>query len=261
MQIRPLGKTGLVVSALGLGTVKLGRNTGIKYPGGNGFALPTDEQAAELLRTAAECGITLIDTAPAYGTSEERIGALMAANRWFGGRDRWIVCSKAGEEFDAATTTSRFDFSPAAIRASIDRSLRRLRIDTVDIVLLHSDGRDEWIIRDSGALEALGDAQRSGKVRAIGISTKTITGGLLAIEHCDVVMVTLNTANTGELPVIDAAKKRGVGVLIKKALAGGHATEPRMAIAYAAETAGVSSVIVGSANPNNILINASALAR
>jgi aryl-alcohol dehydrogenase-like predicted oxidoreductase len=105
MDLRPLGASGLRVSVLGLGTVKLGRNTAVKYPGG-AYELPTDEQAASLLRTAAELGITLIDTAPAYGTSEERIGGLMAANGWFGGRDRWIVSTKVGEEFDAASGES-----------------------------------------------------------------------------------------------------------------------------------------------------------
>src|SRR5438128_964052 len=54
MDMRPLGTTGIAVSPIGLGTVKLGRNRGVKYPGGEGHALPTDAAAADLLRTAAD---------------------------------------------------------------------------------------------------------------------------------------------------------------------------------------------------------------
>ncbi|MBL8746693.1 MAG: aldo/keto reductase, partial [Phycisphaerae bacterium] len=94
---RPLGRTGLKVSPLGLGTVKLGRNRGVKYPAE--FEIPTDVQAAELLRRAQKLGITLLDTAPAYGEAEERIGRIIGS---CGGRDRWTIVTKAGEEFDPA---------------------------------------------------------------------------------------------------------------------------------------------------------------
>ncbi len=56
------------VSPLGLGTVKFGRNQNVKYPGGGGFAMPTDSEIEALLDLALECGINLLDTAPAYGT-------------------------------------------------------------------------------------------------------------------------------------------------------------------------------------------------
>ena len=63
MELRPLGATGLAVSPLGLGTVKFGRNAGVKYP--RPFDLPSDQQALTLLETAWELGINLLDTAPA----------------------------------------------------------------------------------------------------------------------------------------------------------------------------------------------------
>jgi aryl-alcohol dehydrogenase-like predicted oxidoreductase len=276
MELRPLGTTGLHVSALGLGTVKLGRNTGVKYPGG-AFPLPTDEQAATLLRTAADLGITLLDTAPAYGTSEERLGAIMAANNWFGGRGRWVVSTKAGEEFDNATGESHFDFSPAHIRASVERSLTRLRIDTLDIVLLHSDGNDQWLLAQSGAPEALHDLKARGLIRAVGASTKTVEGGLLAMRGphaCDVVMIPYSPADRDQAIVIDAAALRGVGVLIKKGLASGHVSnllakmppEIRAATADPIEAAmrfslgrkGVSSLVVGTANPEHLRANVTA---
>src|SRR5690606_39506858 len=76
---RPLGNTGLQASPLGLGTVKIGRNQGVKYP--SGFDLPDDGQVRDLLALARGLGINLLDTAPAYGTSEERLGPLPQGRR------------------------------------------------------------------------------------------------------------------------------------------------------------------------------------
>ena len=90
--MRELGNTALQTSALGLGTVKLGRNQGVKYP--QGFELPDDREAAALLQQARDLGINLIDTAPAYGSSEERLGTLLR-----GQREAWIICSKVGRAY------------------------------------------------------------------------------------------------------------------------------------------------------------------
>jgi len=272
MELRALGKTGMSVGVIGLGTVKLGRTRGLKHPPSPHLAtadsppgtgtLPTDEQACELLSTAAELGINLIDTAPAYGTSEERLGALMHRHGWLGGRDRWVVCSKAGEEFDADADdgkggkgVSRYDFSPGAIRASVERSLSRLRTDRLDVLLIHSDGRDEWIVRESGALGELRSLKSRGLIRALGMSTKTVDGGLLAVEHCDVVMVTHNPTHTLEQRVIDAAEDAGVGVLIKKGLESGHTADPARAIRFVLATPGVTAMIVGTTSPEHLRAN------
>jgi aryl-alcohol dehydrogenase-like predicted oxidoreductase len=109
MAHRALGNTGISVSVLGLGTVKLGRSEQLKYPAP--FTLPDDDAARRLLDAARDAGINLLDTAPAYGSSEARLGALLA-----GRRHDWVICTKAGESFDAGR--SRHDFSPAAIRHS-----------------------------------------------------------------------------------------------------------------------------------------------
>lgn len=284
MDLRPLGTTGLLVSPIALGTVKLGRNRGVKYPGGEGFALPSDEQISQLFTTAADLGVNLIDTAPAYGTSEERIGAAMRANEWFGGRDRWVVCTKAGEEFDNDTGESRYDFSPRAIRASVERSLRRLKTDHLDVVLIHSDGRDEWIIRESGALEVLSELTRLGSIRAFGMSTKTVDGGLMAIRRaegvggaCDVVMVEYSPMHRTEGYVIDAAAHRGVGVLVKKALGSGHLKDlwqktpaefrgntedpVEAALRFVFLRRGVSSAVLGTASVDHLTANVHAAER
>ncbi len=286
MDLIPLGRTTLVVSRLGLGTVRLGRTRGLKYPGsesGEPLPLPTDEQAVDLLRTAADLSINLIDTAPAYGVSEERLGGLMSRHGWFGGRDRWVVSTKCGEEFnDAASAVgeagSRFNFTPEYTKTSVERSLRRLDIDTLDIVLVHSDGRDEWIINQAGTLDALRELKRRGLIRAIGISTKTIDGGLLALREsagaCDVVMLPYSPLDRAHAVVIDAARHRGVGVLVKKALGSGHTAELlakmppdiraatgdpiEAAMRFTLGRAGVGSVIVGTTNPQHLRANVAA---
>ena len=262
---RPLGSTGMATSILGLGTVKLGRDQGVKYP--SGFTIPDDRAARQLLARARELGINLIDTAPAYGTSEERLGPLLQGQR----RD-WLICSKVGEEFSDGC--SSFDFSPAHTRFSVERSLRRLGTDYLDIVLVHSDGNDEDIILNQGALDTLATLKQEGKLRAFGISTKTVAGGLLAAEHCDCVMVTWNLAHREEVPVIDRCHALGKGVLIKKALASGHLPTGKNAPPIASEDGvadpvkeslamifahpGVSSAIVGTINPLHLAANVAA---
>lgn len=255
---RDLGATGLAVGPLALGTVKFGRNRGLKYP--QPFALPSDREILALLDLAQELGVNLLDTAPAYGAAEERLGRLLR-----GRRDDWLVVTKTGEEF--AGGVSRFDFSAAATRASVERSLRRLRCDRLDAVLIHSDGDDVRILREEGALEALRALQAAGSVRAVGMSVKTVAGGLLAVERCDVVMVTYNPRERDALPVIRAAHAAGKGVLIKKGLASGHLDGLGVADPVAAclrlifAEPGVASMVAGTLDPAHLRADAAALAR
>lgn len=251
--LRTLGDTGLTVSALGLGTVKLGRDRGVRYP--TAFQIPDDKAALRLLDTARHCGINLIDTAPAYGDSEERLGRLL-----HGQRQHWVICSKVGEEFDGAQ--SRFDFSPRHTRHSIQRSLQRLRVEALDIALIHSDGSDLTILQDMGTLQTLRDLQREGLVRAVGISSKTTEGGLAAAPLCDVLMVSYNLEDQSQQAVLDACRQRGVGVMIKKALAGGHAVNSggtasalSQAMALCLGEPATSSVVIGTVNTQHLTTN------
>jgi aryl-alcohol dehydrogenase-like predicted oxidoreductase len=252
--MRALGSTDIIVSCLGLGTVKFGRNEGVKYP--TNFALPSDIEIERLLATAQEEGINLLDTAPAYGSSEQRIGRLLK------GREQWVICTKIGEQF--VTGKSIYDFSADSTVASVEKSLRFLNTDYLDIVLVHSDGRDQHILDNGGCFEALSRLKEAGKIRAIGMSTKTVAGGLNAIEHCDVLMVTYNPSAQTDEPVIDAARKKGCGILIKKAFDSGHAVvgEEKASVTknleFVLSKAGVNSVIVGTINPRHLQENASA---
>ena len=257
MELRALGSTGITVSALGLGTVKFGRNQGVKYP--RGFALPSDQQIRDLLAQARELGINLLDTAPAYGSSEERLGRLLPP-----AQSHWIISTKVGETFQQGKSV--FDFSAAATQTSVERSLRLLRRESLDLVLIHSDGDDERILQQTDCLQTLLTLKARGWIRAVGMSSKTVAGGLLAATHCDVVMVTYNLLSTAELPVIRRAQQAGKGVLIKKGLLSGHlqqfqthAADPVAAsMRLLLSEPGVSSVVIGTLNPGHLQANVAA---
>lgn len=259
MQKVSLGSTGIDVSILGLGTVKLGRNTAVKYP--KEFTIPNDQEALTILNTAADAGINLLDTAPAYGNSEERLGTLLKQTN-----NDWVVATKVGEIFDAATGESRYCFTPEFIQQSIENSLQKLQRDQLDIVLIHSNGDDKNII-DNGALDILNHLKQKGLIRATGMSTKTVEGGKLAAKQSDIAMVTHNLLYQEERPVIDYAQANGKGIFIKKAFASGHSTNTQDSANKTTDAVtesfhcifqhkGVSSVILGSINPKHITENA-----
>jgi len=246
---RALGTTGIDVSALGLGTVKLGRNEALKYP--SNFEIPDEAAARALLDRAKSLGINLLDTAPAYGTSEARLGTLLA-----GQRQEWVIATKVGESFSNGAAT--YDFTPEHVQHSVKQSLQRIHTDYLDIVLIHSDGRDLEILDGCGTLDALRDLKSRGWIRAVGISHKTPAGANRAIElGCDVIMATLNLTTREESAVIATAGTAGCGVLVKKAFASGWGTID--SLRYAVTQPGVSSVVVGTINPDHLQDNVRAI--
>lgn len=253
---RPLAPGGPSVSLVGLGTVKIGRNRGVKYPGGDGFPLPDDKTVDALLDTALELGINLLDTAPAYGTSEQRLGKLLGQRR-----ERFFLVSKVGEEF--VDGLSHYDFSRQFIEASVARSLVRLATERLDALLLHCPHDDMAVVTQSDALATLHDLKQRGDVGLIGISSHTPEAALAALPHVDLVMVTCNPGDQRQLPVIARAAAAGKGVLIKKALDSGHlaltGTQRRAALAATAAIPGVSSLVLGTTSPAHLRDNVAAV--
>ena len=251
MQKRALGSTGIDVSVLGLGTVKIGRNQQVKYP--TGFELPDDDSVVELFELARSLGINFIDTAPAYGSSEQRLGELLPD------RHDWVIVTKVGEIFENGE--SRFDFSYDYTIASIEQSLRKLRRDVLDVVLVHSDGNDMDIINREPVFDALESAKSKGLIKAYGMSSKTVEGGSWVVQHCDVVMATANLEYDDERPVLELAEKLHKGVIIKKGLQSGHAdsasggTGVETAFSHILGQPGVSSMIVGTINKQHLRDN------
>ncbi len=249
MELKPLGNTGIPVSPLGLGTVKFGRNEQVKYP--TGFELPDDKQVRNLLAMAQDLGINLLDTAPAYGVSQQRLGKLMS-----GPRDSRVIVSKVGEIF--ANGVSSFDFSYEFTIKTVENTLRTLKTDYLDVVLIHSSGDDLHILNNTQVFEALQDLKQKGMLRAHGMSSKTVAGGLQVVEQMDVVMATCNLSYNDELPVLEAAAQGNKGVLVKKGLQSGHIGGEqgvRDSMEFVFSQPSVSSMIVGTINPAHLRSN------
>jgi aryl-alcohol dehydrogenase-like predicted oxidoreductase len=246
--LRPLGRTGFSVSPIGFGAFKIGRNQKTKYSAA--YELPSDEQVAELLDGLLDLGINYIDTAPAYGTSEERIGRAIAARR-----SEFVLATKVGETFEAGVST--YDFSASAIRGSIERSLKRLKTPTIDVLLLHSDGRDEWIQTQSDAVPTLQELKQEGLVHAIGLSGKTIEGARQALEWADVLMVEYHLRDRSHEALIAEAGVHGVGIVVKKGLASGELPADE-AIRFVLGNPHVTALVVGGLSLDHFRTNLAA---
>ena len=245
----PLGSTGISVSRIGLGTVKFGRTQGLRYPGP--FSLPSDEEIRVLLSLAQRRGINVLDTAPAYGTSEQRIGNLLP-----GRREDWIIVTKCGETFSDGK--SSYDFTPRSLRRSLLSSLKRLKTDYVDVLLVHSDGNDKENITKFGVFDTLNNLKKEGLVRAIGFSAKTLPGAQEAMKWSDVLMLSLNPLKKDMSGIVREAKRRHIGVLTKHTLNSGQLDALNVpnplatCVNFALQTCAADLALVGTTNPRHL---------
>lgn len=244
---------GPLPSRLGIGTVKWGRNSGLKH---KPFELPDDRTIEELLEIALEAGINVLDTAPAYGIAEERIGRLLGARR-----RHFLIFTKTGEVF--AEGGSTWEFSAGHTRRSVEESLRRLRTDVLDGVLVHCPRDDLSALRNTPVLETLHGLKEKGLIRQVGASTMSLEGGLYAVPLCDALMVAWNCGFHEQQPVIEAAARAGRTVFLKKVLQSGHVSAtggdglPSAAECIQAALAlpGNPTVIVGTIQPAHLIGN------
>jgi len=153
MQTRKLGRSGLEVSALGLGCM------GLSY--GYGPATETS-QAITLIRTAFERGVTFFDTAEAYGpfVNEELVGEALAPFR-----DKVVIATKFG--FRGGKVDAGLDSRPANVKAVAEAALKRLKTDRIDLFYQHRVDTDVPIDDTAGAVK---DLIREGKVLHFGLS-------------------------------------------------------------------------------------------
>lgn len=231
-----LGSRGPMVSSIGFGAFKIGRNQKTKY--GQAYELPDELEVSRLLNGLLDLGINYFDTAPAYGLSEERLGAAIGHRR-----GEFTLSTKVGETFENGVST--YDFSAAAIEASVARSLKRLRTDVLDIVFLHSPGDDLAILNGTDAVPTLVRLRESGDVKAIGLSGKSPEGAQAALDWADLLMIEYHLEDRSHEAAIAAAAGVGLGVVVKKGLGAGHlpATD---AIRFVLANPGVSTMVVGS---------------
>ena len=156
---RPLGRTGVVVTALGYGAMEL-------RGGPRGPAIE-DAEADRLLNALLDGGVNLIDTSIDYGRSEELIGRYLAPRR-----EEFFLASKCGcllELPPDALPPYPHDFSAANVRAGVEQSLVRLRTDRLDLLQVHmSPSRGQ--MEADGTIEAMVALRDEGKVRFLGMS-------------------------------------------------------------------------------------------
>jgi aryl-alcohol dehydrogenase-like predicted oxidoreductase len=244
---KKLGNTNLQLSLIGLGTVKFGRNTQVKYP--REFLLPNKQEIIKLISLAKDLGINTLDTAPSYGDAEQKLGQLFNDKNNNISRNDWVVITKAGESF--VNEKSHYDFSAKYISNSIDNSLRNLHTDFIDILLIHSDGSDEQIAANQELWQILEYRKSQGDIRAYGVSSKTQTGGLECLKRSDLAMVTYRADYLDEKPLIDYAAANNKGIILKKVLNSGHHSA-KESIQFASCEPAVNSMILGTINPNHL---------
>ncbi len=276
MEMRQLGKTDMRVSVLGFGGAEIG------------FEKAAAQTVAELLNSALDAGLNVIDTAECYLQSEELIGQA-AADR----RKEYYLFTKCGHPDNPGVE----DWRPESLLTSIERSLRRLRTDHLDLIQLHSCSEAE--LRKGDVIGALEEARKKGLTRYIGYSGD---GGAAryAIEcgRFDTLQTSVNIADQEALELtLPLAQQRQIGVIAKRPIANavwryshkpdnsyyqpywerlrkldydflrGDAKEAvSVALRFTLSAPGVHTAIVGTKNPrrwreNAELLQAGALAR
>jgi aryl-alcohol dehydrogenase-like predicted oxidoreductase len=198
MDKRVLGKTEMQVSLLGYGAA------GIGYMGASA------ETAAPVLNGVLDAGINVIDTAECYGNSEELIGQVLQPRR--GEFHLFTKCGHAhGLDYN--------DWDPALLTLTIERSLKRLQTDHIDLLQLHSCS--EKVLRKGDVIDTLQRARAAGKTRFIGYSGDS-QAALYAVEcgAFDTLQTSLNIADqeAASLTIV-RAQQRNMGVIAKRALA------------------------------------------
>lgn len=216
MRYRPLGRTGLEVSAIALGTVELGLAYGVGAQGTT--SPPSEEEASRLLHHAADAGITLFDTAPTYGESERLLG------RALGKRRDCLFATKISLP-PAFAAEAAPGVLRRAIEASLQASRRALQRDVLDLVQLHN--ATEAAITRGAVAEVLLEARRRGEVRFLGVTVYGERAALAALSagYVDVIQVAYSLLDQRMAArVLPQAAAAGVGVLGRSALLKGALT-------------------------------------
>ena len=208
MERRVLGGTGLSVSVLGFGGSEIG------------YEQTPAETVERLLGSALDAGLNVIDTAECYLASEELIGRALSHRR-----GDFYLFTKCGH----ASGLDAPDWSPRLLTESIERSLRRLRTDYLDLLQLHSCSAD--VLREGAVVEVLQRARDEGKTRFIGYSGDG-HDALYAVESgaFDTLQTSVNIADQEALELtLPRARERGMGIIAKRPIANAawkHPTTP-----------------------------------
>lgn len=216
---RVLGKSGIEVSALGLGCWAIGGTWAAadgKTP--QGWGELDDNESINAIRTAIECGINLLDSSNVYGCghSEEVIGKALV-----GIRDKVVLATKFGYDFDEETKLpGGAGSSPEFIRKSLEGSLKRLKTDYIDLFQFHDWGFPA--AEAEGVIETLETLVKEGKIRAYGWSTDMLDSikAFNRGEHNTTAQLQFNVFE-GNPVLLDYCEKENLAVLCRSPLAMG----------------------------------------
>lgn len=200
MEKRQFGGTDMQVSVLGFGGSEIG------YEGA------AENTVERLLNSALDAGLNVIDTAECYETSEELIGKSIGHRR-----DDFYLFTKCGHP----RGTGSEDWSAGSLLESIERSLRRLQTDRLDLIQLHSCS--EATLRKGEAIEALQKARDRGYARYIGYSGDSVAARF-AVESgaFDSLQTSINIADQEAIgSSVELARERQMGVIVKRPIANG----------------------------------------
>lgn len=209
-----LGKTELQVSRVGFGGIPIQRLS--------------ENEAIRVVQRCLELGVTFLDTANGYSTSEERIGKAIA-----GKRDQVILATKSAAKDNAAA------------QAHIDLSLQRLGTDTIDLWQFHNVSTAEAydkILAPGGAMEAAHAALQAGKIRHIGITSHSLETVLHAVPdgHFETVQFPFNfVTNEAQTRLLPLCRQHDVGFIAMKPFAGGMLEQARLAMKWLLQFEGV----------------------
>jgi len=276
MEYRPLGRTGLKVSALSFGASPLG----------GAFREIDEGEGIRAVHAALDLGVNFIDTSPFYGVtkSETVLGRALRGVA----RDRYLLGTKVGQYAEG-----QFDFSAARVRRSLDESCARLGVDTIDILQCHDvEFVDLGQIVDE-TLPALVQLRKEGRIRAVGLTglplkifpavIDRVAAGtvdvILSFCHYELNDTTLASllpyfAQRG-IGVINAAPT-GMGLLADRPAPSWHPASPaiiagcrraaefcrargvdivKLAVQFAVAQPGIATTVIGTANPENMRKN------
>jgi len=211
MKYRRLGKTGLRVSVVGVGTWQFGGEWGKKFQ---------QDEVNAMFDQAEKLGINLADTAECYGDhlSERFVGEALK-----GRRDRWIIATKFGHKFHRPFERDII-YDPPAVQKQLEDSLKALQTDYVDLYQFHS-GPDELFDTD-GLWDMLNRQKEAGKIRHLGISiganTNIYQTDKAGEVNAEVIQVVYNRLDRKpEEQVFPSCMKQDLGVLARVPLASG----------------------------------------
>ena len=234
MEYRILGKTGLEVSKLGFGGIPIQK--------------VTVDAVKDIVEAMLHNGINYIDTARGYTISEELIGEAIEGNR-----DKFILATKSMAR------------SKEGVKEDIERSLKNLRTDYIDLYQIHNPSKAEFeqVLAEGGALEGLMEAKTEGKIGHIGFTTHSLElfEEALELPWVETIMFPYNIVESQGVDAIKKCKEKNIGFIVMKPLAGGAIEDGDLALRYICANPDISAVIPGMASVEEVQKNIEASER